>query len=144
MGLPCKVHLTNGFEMRRWIGEEKLNWTADVDEKINWYCPVASSLTLAKLQIWKFSMANLDWTQNQIWIQIAPLHFSLALSISKDVWLRLWWEWLCSEQNWNHIKAAEFCRSENGNCRKMGNCSIAIIESQICNSFHGWMFPLTN
>ena len=49
------MHLTNGFEMRSGIGEEKLNSMADVDdEKINWYCPVAYSLTLAKLQIWKF------------------------------------------------------------------------------------------
>ena len=52
MALACKVHLTNGFEMRRGIGEEKLN----VDEKIHWYCPVASSLTLAKLQICKFKL----------------------------------------------------------------------------------------
>ena len=42
--------------MRRGIGEEKLNSTADVDEEINWYCPVASSLTLAKLQICKFKL----------------------------------------------------------------------------------------
>ena len=39
MALACKVHLTNGFEMRIGIGEEKLNSTADVDVETNWLLP---------------------------------------------------------------------------------------------------------